>query len=162
MTASGPRGLPCPRRRITALAAIATGICALGAAPAQATPVATDSASYSALGAVFPDPLAGCPAALPTGCDPNARGNVPATQFIQIGEFTDALTFMNSNPDWQRYLEVQVLDGQLGANGAGEGPPDDALGIGDPGDEVFPGNNLPLEFDPKPEYSAPPACRPRT
>jgi hypothetical protein len=126
-------------------------ICLLAAAPAQAAPVATSASEYDALGAVFPDPLAGCTAGSPV-CDPNANGNVPAIQFIQIGEFTDALTFMNSNPAWQRYLEVQVLDGQFGANGPGEGPADADIDLGDPGDTVFPGNNVPLEYDPKPEY----------
>jgi hypothetical protein len=54
---------------------------AVFASAAAATPVATSDASYSVLGRVFPDPLAGCVASTPA-CDPNAQGNVPATQFI--------------------------------------------------------------------------------
>jgi hypothetical protein len=110
-------------------------------AVAEATPVATSQAQYLALGRVFPDPLAGCSIIAPP-CSPNAKGNVPATQFLQYTEFVDALTFMNSKPEWQRYLEVLVLDGKIG-DGAGTTP----------GSAMFPGNTLSkLEFTPKPEY----------
>ena len=125
----------------------------LWAAPAFATPVATSDASYSALGRVFPDPLAGCQNLGTEPCSPNAQGNVPAAQFIQIGEFIDALKYMNSKPDWARYMEVLPLDGKVGANGAGEEVPDADLGVGStPGDAMFPGNTRPLEFNPRPEY----------
>ncbi len=120
---------------------------------ASATPVATNDASYSGLGRVFPDPLAGCAPGAPA-CDPNAQGNVPAIQFIQYQEFVNALTYMNANPDWAKYMEVQVLDGKIAANGAGEAVPDADLGIGSPGASVFPGNNLPLDYDPKPEFKS--------
>ncbi|MDX6583698.1 MAG: hypothetical protein QOI10_2882 [Solirubrobacterales bacterium] len=125
------------------------------AAPALATPVATNDAEYAALGRVFPDPLAGCQNLGTSPCSPNAQGNVPATQFIQIGEFTDALQYMNSKPEWAQYMEVLALDGEVGANGAGEEVPDDALDVGDvPGDTMFPGDTQPLEFDPKPQYKS--------
>jgi hypothetical protein len=120
---------------------------------AAATPVASNDASYSALGRVFPDPIAGCADGAP-GCDPNAQGNVPATQFIQYQEFVDALGYMNSNREWSKYMEVEVLDGKIGANGPGEAVPDADLGVGSPGDAVFEGNDLPLEYDPKPEYKS--------
>ena len=137
-----------------ALALGATCIVMLaGATVASATPVATSDASYSGLGRVFPDPLAGCQPSAPA-CDPNAQGNVPAVQFIQHQEFIDALTYMNSNPIWSKYMEVQVLDGKIGANAAGEAVPDANLGIGSPGASVFAGNNLPLEYDPQPEFKS--------
>src|SRR3954470_12364625 len=132
--------------------AVVVGMMLFGGASASASPVATDDASYSALGRVFPDPLAGCQNAGTSPCSPNAEGNVPATQFIQIGEFVNALTYMNTQPEWQKYMEVLVLDGKVGANGAGEEVPDGDLGVGStPGDAMFPGDTLPLEFDPKPE-----------
>ena len=96
-------------------------------ASATATPVATSDDEYSALGAVFPDPMGGCP--LPV-CSPYAQGNVPATQFIQVEELQDALRYMNQQEEWRNYMEVWPLD-----------------------DGTFPGNNLGrLEFDPKSEY----------
>ena len=39
---------------------------------------------------------------------------MPATQFIQIEEFIDALTYMNQRPEWRNYMEVLVLDGRIG------------------------------------------------
>jgi len=102
------------RLRLAASISVILGAAVL-ATPAAATPVATSDASYSGLGRVFPDPLAGCqPSA--GACDPNAQGNVPATQFIQYQEFVNALTYMNSSPDWSKYMEVEVLDGKIGAN----------------------------------------------
>src|SRR5688572_24905307 len=127
--------------------------CLAFAAPAAAAPVASSDEEYQALGRVFPDPLAACSHVGAEPCSPNAQGNVPAVQFIQFQEFLAGLEYMNSKEEWQRYMEVMVLDGQLGANGEGEGPADDALGAGDaPGDAMFPGNDQPLEFDPKPAY----------
>jgi zinc carboxypeptidase len=124
-------------RRLIVLALIA-----LYAAPAAlASPVARSDAEYLALGRVFPDPLATCSIVAPP-CSPNAQGNVPATQFIQYGEFIEALTYMNSKPEWQHYMEVLVLDGKLG-DGSGT----------QPGGAMFPGDNLStLEFTPKPDY----------
>jgi hypothetical protein len=110
------------------------------ASSAAAFPVATSEAEYDVLGRVFPDPMAGCQNAPAGGpCDPAAQGNLPATQFIGVDEIRDALLYMNSKPEWQRYMEVWALDGQYDgqANGAGE---------------MFPGNNLDPEFDPKDEY----------
>jgi hypothetical protein len=140
-------------RRAAAICGIAL-MSAIGATPAAATPVATSDPQYQALGRVFPDPLAGCTSG---PCSPNAQGNVPATQFIQWQEFLDGLRYMNSKPEWQRYMEVLVLDGELGENngpvGQAGGPPADGeLGVGSPGSQVFPGNDQPLEYDPKPEY----------
>jgi hypothetical protein len=66
---------------------------------------------------------------------------VPATQFIQIGEFVDALTYMNTKPEWQRYLEVLPLDGKIGD------------GAGNDEKAAFPGNNLGnFEFTPSSAY----------
>lgn len=112
------------------------------AAPAAATPVASNDAAYAALGRIFPDPLAGCQNAGSSPCSPSAQGNVPATQFIQWTEFLDAVEYMNSKPEWSRYLEVLPLDGKIGP-GAGT----------EPGEAMFPGNDLDeLEFEPKEEY----------
>ena len=126
------------RRAIWAtLAAVA---CALAAAPAvSAFPVATDDGSYTFLGAVFPDPMAGCQNTGSAPCDPNARGKIPSTQFIGVDEIVDGFRYMNSKPEWQRYMEVWALDGQLDMKADGPG-------------QMFPGNNLDPEFDPKAEY----------
>ena len=125
------------------LAAVCAAVVAVGAAPAGASPVATDEDSYAALGRVFPDPLAACQG----GCDPNSKGNVSATQFIGLQEFHDALEFMNNNEDWKRYMEVLILDGKYGD---GSATADEVEA--DP-TTMFPGNNLPfIEWDPKPEY----------
>src|SRR3954470_14199033 len=98
-------------------AAAALFLCAAGAA--MATPVATDDGSYQALGRVFPDPLAGCSNSGGT-CSPYANGNLPATQFIGIDEFVDAIKYMNAESQWKRYMEIEALDGKLG-DGAGTG-----------------------------------------
>src|SRR4051812_4754026 len=124
-------------RLFAALAAAAALF--LIASPAMATPVATDDGSYQALGRVFPDPLAGCSNS-GGACSPTANGNIPATQFIGIDEFVDAIKYMNSKPDWQRYMEIIALDGKLG-DGAGNGKNPDV-----------PGNNLDPEFKPDPSY----------
>jgi hypothetical protein len=110
------------------------------AVPAWAGPVARDDADYQRLGRVFPDPLAGCAQTRSPICSPHAQGNQPATQFIGYQEFIDGLRFLNSKPQWRRYLEVWALDGQLGPGG-------DANST----DGGFPGNNLGrLEFKPDP------------
>jgi hypothetical protein len=130
------------------LAALALVATALPAATAMATPVATNQAEYGVLGRVFPDPLAGCVEGGPAPCSPNAQGNVPATQFIQVDEFVQAIRFLNSKPEWQRHLEVWPLDGRMGEN-EGDAPPH-----ANPAD-AFPGNNLPgYEFTPKAEYKS--------
>jgi Zinc carboxypeptidase len=115
------------------------------AAPASAGPVATNDGAYTALGRVFPDPLANCQRSSGSGpCSPGAQGNVPAVQFIGIEEFLDGLRYMNREHDrgWNRYMEVWPLDGKDG----------DASGSG-LGDDAFPGNDLGrLEYSPKAEY----------
>jgi hypothetical protein len=121
--------------RVVALAAVFTFVLT---AEAAATPVATNEGSYQALGRVFPDPMAGCQNSAGT-CSPYAQGNVPATQFIGIDEFVDAIKFMNSKPQWQRYMEILAVDGKLG-DGAGNGKNPD-----------IPGNNLDPEYTPNPE-----------
>lgn len=118
---------------------------ALFPAAASAAPVATDDASYAALGAVFPDPLAGCQA-VGSPCDPAARGTVAATSFIGVNEFRDALVYMNSKPEWQRYMEVITLDGK---DGDGSATRDEVTA--DPA-VMFPGNTLPPEFSPRATY----------
>ena len=93
------------RLRVTAVLAL---VCAfVPAAAAQAGPVATSDAEYSAYGRVFPDPQGG---ACSAPCSPYRQGNVAATQFIGYEEFESAITFMNQKPEWQRYLEVWPLD----------------------------------------------------
>src|SRR3954470_3903898 len=122
--------------RVVAMAAVCTFVIS---APAGATPVATNDGSYQALGRVFPDPMAGCDKSGGV-CSPNAKGNVPAQQFIGIDEFVDAIKYMNQKPAWRRYMEVLTLDGKLG-DGAGSGK-----------DPDIPGNNLSPEFTPKAEF----------
>jgi hypothetical protein len=113
------------------------------AAPAAAGPVADNDSEYSSLGRVFPDPLAGCEPGAGV-CSPFAQGNVPATQFIGFQEFVSGITYLNSKPEWRRYLEVLPLDGK---NGAGAGSK--------PGNDMFPGNNLDdLEFKPSSRYQS--------
>jgi hypothetical protein len=116
----------------------------LFAGGAAASPVATSDAQYTVLGRVFPDPLAGCQLIGASPCSPNAKGNIPAGQFIQYAEFLDALRYMNQRPEWRRYMEVWALDGKLG-DGAGSGLGSDATA----------GNNLGrLEFTPRPEHQS--------
>jgi zinc carboxypeptidase len=132
------------RLLLPALALVAT---ALPLATAQASPVATDDGSYSVLGRIFPDPMGGCQNAGTSPCSPNAQGNVPAGQFIGVDEFVDGIHFMNSKPEWQRYLEVCPLDGRSGANDGDEPPL--------PNREAFEGNNLDsCDFTPKTEYKS--------
>ncbi|HEX8065590.1 MAG TPA: M14 family zinc carboxypeptidase [Thermoleophilaceae bacterium] len=126
------------RTRAVSLVAVVASLAA--AVPAIAAPVASNDGAYAALGRVFPDPMAGCQQAGSSPCSPNAQGNLPATQFIGIDEFIDAIRYMNSKPQWQPYMEIWALDGKLG-DGAGSSSKD-----------VDPGNNLPLEFDPSPKY----------
>jgi zinc carboxypeptidase len=126
--------------RLLALVAAAAALL-IFAAPALATPVATNDGSYTALGRVFPDPLAGCSNSGGT-CSPNANGKVPATQFIGVDEFVDAIKYMNSESQWRRYMEIEALDGKLG-DGAGNGR-----------NPAVPGNNLSPEFTPKPEFTS--------
>jgi hypothetical protein len=160
--------------RLVILLALGATVLATVAATALASPVAVDDASYQGLGRVFPDPLAGCAASDPEEgpCSPTAKGNLPATQFIQWEEFLGGITYLNQKHS--RYMEVWTLDGkldQLPARQANGTPADnlvaaapaDPLG-GTPADvrpragtglgaDAFPGNNLGfLEFKPKPEY----------
>ena len=126
-------------RFVFTIAAIGSALL-ICAASAAAAPVASTMPEYQAYGAVFPDPLAVCQ----QQCDPNSRGRTNATQFIQWQEFNEALELMNTNEDWQRYMEVWPLDGQRGA-GSGTAV----------GDRMWPGNNLAkLEWTPKAEYQS--------
>ena len=121
---------------------------ALLATPAVATPVATSDGEYGVYGRIFPDPMGGCGPAGIQPCSPYAQGNVPATQFIGLQEFIDGMEFMNSKPEWQRYLDVWPLDGRKDENN-GDAPP-----AATPA-EAFPGNNLPgFEFTPKQEFKS--------
>jgi hypothetical protein len=144
-----------PRSLTTVLVAAAALV---AASPAAAGPVATNDGAYSVLGRVFPDPMAGCQQLGSSPCDPNAQGNLKASSFIQIEEFIDALQYMNTtagHAEWKRYMEVLPLDGKIRANGTGQGVPDGDMEAGDtPGDEMFPGNTLPLEFDPHPQFQS--------
>ena len=116
------------------------------AAPAMGAPVATSDGAYQALGRVFPDPQAGCQQAGAGGapCSPNAQGNLPATSFIGIDEFVDALRYMNGRADWRRYMDVWALDGKVG-DGSSDGSSPGA---------VFPGDNVPLEFHPSSKFDS--------
>ncbi|MEA2497355.1 MAG: hypothetical protein QOJ29_5266 [Thermoleophilaceae bacterium] len=120
-------------------------------APAFAGPVATSDSQYQGLGAVFPDPLAGCQnASGAPACDPAAEGNVAAKSFISYGEFVNAILYMNQDKDWQRYMEVWPLDGKL------DDPSATTNKSGNARSDV-PGNNLPasqLEFEPKARYQS--------
>jgi hypothetical protein len=104
------------------------------AIPAMAAPVATNDGFYSGLGRVFPDPMANCQHSGGL-CSPNANGNLPATSFIGIEEFQDAILYMNQRDEWKHFMEVVPLDGKLG-DGAGNGHSD------------VPGNDLDPEFTP--------------
>jgi len=114
-------------------------------AAAAATPVATSDDEYATYGRVFPDPMGGCAQIGSSPCSPNAQGNLPATQFIGYQEFIAGMKYLNSKPEWQRYMEVLPLDGKIDAD-------DGTAQSGTDGPGAFPGNNLPLEFTPKPEY----------
>src|SRR3954469_21701911 len=118
----------------------------LALAPAAgATPVATSDDQYGVYGRVFPDPMGGCGQIGASPCSPNAQGNVPATQFIGYDEFVNGMRYLNSKPEWQGYFEVRPPDAKVDADdGTAQSVPD--------GPGAFPGNNLPLEFTPKPEY----------
>src|SRR4051812_47042082 len=115
------------------------------ATAASASPVATSDDQYSVYGRVFPDPMGGCGQIGASPCSPNAQGNIPATQFIGYDEFVSGMKYLNSKPEWQRYLEVLPLDGKIDAD-------DGTAQSGTDGPGAFPGNNLPLEFTPRPEY----------
>ncbi|MBI5107019.1 MAG: hypothetical protein HZB46_18895 [Solirubrobacterales bacterium] len=129
--------------RLAAVVLLAAAL--LAPAAAHATPVATSDAEYQALGRVFPDPLGGCRQAGIQPCSPTAQGNVPATQFIGYQEFISGMTYLNSKPEWQRYLEVWPLDGKAGDNEGDEVPADPKA--------AFPGNGFSkFEFTPKAAY----------
>jgi Zinc carboxypeptidase len=132
-------------RRLVVLAILVTVFAAAIASPALAGPVATDDATYTALGAVFPDPQGGCAQGAPTGCDPAARGNLPALSFIGYQEFLDGMQYMQSKPEWARYMEVWPLDGKIGDNESASAGTDETA--------AFPGNDLGrFEFTPSKDY----------
>jgi hypothetical protein len=121
------------------LAAVAAAAALLVfATSAMAAPTATDDGSYTLLGRVFPDPLAGCGNSGGV-CSPYAEGNVPANSFIGIEEFITSIKYMNSRADWAPYMEILALDGKLG-DGAGNGK-----------DPDIPGNQLDPEYTPRAE-----------
>ena len=133
-------------RGITRGTTAAALLCALAAAaPAAATPTADNANEYQGLGRVFPDPMANCQrGGEDSPCSPFAQGNVPATQFIGYQEFVDGMRFMNTDDDWNKYLEVWPLDGKMGAGSGTEVGP-----------AMFPGNNLGrIEFKPSSRYQS--------
>ncbi|HVM40569.1 MAG TPA: M14 family zinc carboxypeptidase, partial [Acidimicrobiia bacterium] len=97
-----------PRLRVPAVVAGAVLVAGLLAAPpqgppvAQATPVATEGATYEAFGRVFPDPH-GCVRGAPNK-SPWAKGRVCAVQFLQWGQALDGLAFLEER--FPRYLQV--------------------------------------------------------
>jgi hypothetical protein len=125
------------------LLAVLAGL--LLAAPAAAGPVATSDAEYAVEGRVFTDPLGGCAVIGTSPCDPAAEGNLPAVSFIGVNEFRDGLAYLNSKPEWQRYMEVLILDGK-----DGDGAATKAQVTADP-NVMFPGDQLPPEFTPNPK-----------
>ncbi|MDQ4026049.1 MAG: hypothetical protein M3217_11280, partial [Actinomycetota bacterium] len=100
-------------RKIAVLAAVSlvAGLVIVNAsAPVHATPVATDSDSYQALGRIFPDPHA-CRA----DGSPWAKGTVCAVDFIQYQELEDGLDFLEKTfPD---FVEVYTLHEDFKCNG---------------------------------------------
>lgn len=71
-------------------------------APAGSSPVATEDSTYTTFGRVFPDPH---------GCDPGgspfAKGNVCATDFLQISEVEDGFTYLEGMfPDYVEFLTL--------------------------------------------------------
>ena len=88
-------------------------------------------------------------------CSPNAQGNVPAAQFIGVDEFVDAIQFMNSKPEWQRYLEVLPLDGRMGENDG------DARARGDARPTRSPATTCPSSSSPRARSTSRSACRRR-
>src|SRR3954447_19150156 len=98
-------------RRLLLLLAAAAAL--TSSATANAAPVATSDASYTALGRVFPDPQGGCSG---SPGSPGAQGDVPAATFLSYRDFVDALKYMNQRKEWQRYMEVLPLDGKIDDN----------------------------------------------
>src|SRR4051794_17395781 len=101
--------------RVQLVVSLLLAVLALAPA-ASAGPVATSDDQYSVYGRVFPDPMGGCGQIGASPCSPNAQGNVPATQFIGYDEFVNGMRYLNSKPEWQRYLEVLPLDGKIDAD----------------------------------------------
>ena len=120
-TGGVPRGLlpggTSLRLRITAVLAL---VCAfVPAAAAQAGPVATSDAEYSASAASSLTRSGGCQHGGALLARP-PRATCAATQFISSRSSIDALTYMNQKPEWQRYLEVWPLDtGEFDGNNLG-------------------------------------------
>src|SRR3954468_7848345 len=131
------------------LCALAATI-ALTTAPAFAGPVAQDDGSYQLLGRVFPHPQGACNSG---PCSPNAKGNLPATSFIGYQELVNGLKYMNdgasdNSKQWQRYMEVWTLDGDLDGNSKDDGTDDTTPGTDEKAN--FPGDDLGFwEFTPQ-------------
>ena len=81
-----------------------------GAQVSVATPVATDEATYSIFGRVFPDPH-GCVQGAP-GKSPWAKGNVCAEQFVQWDEAIGGLKFLEQR--FPRYVQLLNLKTMFG------------------------------------------------
>jgi len=78
------------------------------AIPASAAPVATSDITYLAYGRVFPDPHGGS-SGLP-GKSPFAKGNVPATTFLQYDETIAGLQYLQTKfPEFMQLVEVPGL-----------------------------------------------------
>lgn len=76
------------------------------AAPAVATPVATDESTYQAYGRVFPDPHGCMPRTPPFS--PYAKGNVCAADFIQFDEMVAGLGFLQQK--FPGFIQLARLD----------------------------------------------------
>jgi hypothetical protein len=99
-----------PLRTLLAMALLVPGTVVLLAAPAAATPVATDDASYERCGRVFPDPQAYGPSPTPLpGESPYAKGNAVcrAVDFIQQGEAIAGLEYLEKR--YPGFVEVYNL-----------------------------------------------------
>ncbi|MGH2490932.1 MAG: hypothetical protein ACRDF9_05430, partial [Candidatus Limnocylindria bacterium] len=100
-------------RRVFIIRAIATALVAplltlRRALPAAAAPVATNDLTYLAYGRVFPDPHGGS-SGLP-GRSPFAKGNVPATTFLQYDETIAGLQYLQTkSPEFMQVVEVPGL-----------------------------------------------------
>jgi hypothetical protein len=94
--------------RAIATAFIAPFVTLRRAIPAAAAPVATNDVTYLAYGRVFPDPHGGS-RGLP-GRSPFAKGNVPATTFLQYDETIAGLQYLQTKfPEFMQLVEVPGL-----------------------------------------------------
>ena len=106
--------------RIRLIAATVAALALASCSTALATPVATNDGAYTALGRVFPDPLAGCQHAGTRLLAERAGQRARRAVHRAPGVRSTRSTYMNTKPEWQSYMEVWPLDGKLG-DGAGSG-----------------------------------------